>query len=199
MEVKVLYLNNRRVFASISDTTLLFPGRLRTRSVESPLDVLVIVQSAPANVGERHAISKTWGKVARTSPDMAIDFVFLVGTTTDSDVRDILKAEVSHHDDVIQEDFVDSYNNLTLKSVMMLKFLQKHQIQVQYIFKVQVQKVVCACHCYNNFANFLCRWMMIVISTSRGSFKVKRIGPCQTDLRVLSILPRRRFVTCLSG
>lgn len=35
-------------------------------------------------------------------------------------------SENQRHDDIIQERFIDSYNNLTLKSVMMLKWVNNH-------------------------------------------------------------------------
>lgn len=49
--------------------------------------------------------------------------------------QEAVEEEASAYNDVIQENFVDSYNNLTLKSVMLLKFVKNHCGQVRYIFK----------------------------------------------------------------
>ncbi len=56
--------------------------------------------------------------------------VFLVGTATNSDTSDELQSKINYesevYDDLIQENFVDSYNNLTLKSILMLKWVKNN-------------------------------------------------------------------------
>lgn len=61
----------------------------------------------------------------------AVDFklVFLLGlppSRNDSDVQDRIEEEIDKYKDVIQEGFTDSYNNLTLKSIMMLKWINNN-------------------------------------------------------------------------
>jgi len=46
-----------------------------------------------------------------------------------------VEEESLHYSDIIQEGFVDSYNNLTLKSVMMLKWVLSNCHSVRYIMK----------------------------------------------------------------
>lgn len=46
-----------------------------------------------------------------------------------------MEEESLHYSDIIQEGFVDSYNNLTLKSVMMLKWVLSNCRSVRYIMK----------------------------------------------------------------
>lgn len=60
-----------------------------------------------------------------------IDFklVFLLGlppSRNDTDVQDRIEEEIYKYGDVIQEGFTDSYNNLTLKSIMMLKWINNN-------------------------------------------------------------------------
>lgn len=60
-----------------------------------------------------------------------VDFklVFLLGlppSRNDSDVQDRIEEEIDKYGDVIQEGFTDSYNNLTLKSIMMLKWINNN-------------------------------------------------------------------------
>lgn len=43
--------------------------------------------------------------------------------------------ENSIYDDIIQEGFIDSYNNLTIKSVMMLKWVHHHCSSAQFLMK----------------------------------------------------------------
>ena len=39
------------------------------------------------------------------------------------------------HGDILQEDFVDSYMNLTLKSVMGLKWVSNHCMKAEFVMK----------------------------------------------------------------
>lgn len=52
-----------------------------------------------------------------------IEVVFLVGKTENNETQDRISSESQTYNDLIQEDFFDSYNNLTLKSIMMLKWV----------------------------------------------------------------------------
>lgn len=52
-----------------------------------------------------------------------IRVVFLVGQTENSTIQERIVHESQTHDDMIQESFYDSYYNLTLKSVMMVKWV----------------------------------------------------------------------------
>ncbi|RVE49721.1 hypothetical protein evm_005591 [Chilo suppressalis] len=64
--------------------------------------------------------------------------VFLLGqpSQNDSDVQNKIDEEVEKYGDVIQEGFIDSYNNLTLKSIMMLKWITNRcNESVRYILK----------------------------------------------------------------
>lgn len=49
--------------------------------------------------------------------------VFLVGQTENNETQEQIFNESRIYNDLIQETFFDSYNNLTLKSVMMLKWI----------------------------------------------------------------------------
>lgn len=49
--------------------------------------------------------------------------VFLVGQTENSTIQERIVHESQTYDDMIQESFYDSYYNLTLKSVMMVKWV----------------------------------------------------------------------------
>lgn len=46
-----------------------------------------------------------------------------------------IEEEARTYNDIIQEDFIDSYNNLTLKSVMLLKYIKNHCDNVRYVLK----------------------------------------------------------------
>lgn len=55
--------------------------------------------------------------------NFAIKILFLVGQTLDNDTQNRIFNESELYGDMIQESFIDSYNNLTLKTIMMLKWV----------------------------------------------------------------------------
>ncbi|XP_037076628.1 beta-1,3-galactosyltransferase 1-like isoform X2 [Pollicipes pollicipes] len=94
--------------------------------------LLVVVSSAVKNFPARNAIRQTWGAPANLPADVVIRF--LVGTTANGSLVENLIAESEVHDDLVQQDFVDVYSNLTLKTVMMLKWVTS-SCQPNYILK----------------------------------------------------------------
>lgn len=48
--------------------------------------------------------------------------LFLLGTVKNATVQREINVESMYYDDIIQENFLDSYYNLTLKSIMMVKW-----------------------------------------------------------------------------
>lgn len=58
--------------------------------------------------------------------DFQIRTVFLLGQIEDNEIQDQIVAENRIHNDLIQESFLDTYNNLTLKTVMMLKWINNN-------------------------------------------------------------------------
>lgn len=55
--------------------------------------------------------------------EFRVKIVFLIGQTKSNATQLSVYEESEMHNDVIQESFLDSYNNLTLKTVMMLKYV----------------------------------------------------------------------------
>ncbi|CAK1593545.1 unnamed protein product [Parnassius mnemosyne] len=86
---------------------------------------------------------KTFPKIEESEPDPGntepdFKLVFLLGLPphdNDTDVQDKIDNEVETYGDIIQEGFVDSYNNLTLKSIMMLKWVTNNCNEIRYILK----------------------------------------------------------------
>nr|XP_027223520.1 beta-1,3-galactosyltransferase 1-like [Penaeus vannamei] len=101
---------------------------------DNAVSLLVQVSSAPGNFHRRRAIRDTWGG---TSPLDASDakLLFLLGNPRDSRIQTQVVEESRTHGDILQEDFVDSYMNLTIKSVMGLKWASTHCPQARFLMK----------------------------------------------------------------
>lgn len=62
--------------------------------------------------------------------------LFLIGQTMDNETQSRIVSESDEYGDIIQESFLDSYNNLTVKTVMMLKWMNVNCIgKVKYLMK----------------------------------------------------------------
>ncbi|KAJ3653608.1 hypothetical protein Zmor_012849 [Zophobas morio] len=99
----------------------------------APKTVLIFVHSRPHNKEARDAIRRTWGDPTLLFNNNASLF-FLLGQTRDWSTRDITRSENLEHGDIIIEDFIDDYANLTLKSISMLKLFES-QDQCKFLVK----------------------------------------------------------------
>ena len=93
-----------------------------TPSYFKDCQLLVAVQSRRESLQERQNIRDTW-KLQATLHDACV--IFIIGSRTseiDTTLDNKISNEAHSHQDILQAEMVDHYNNLTLKSVMMLKF-----------------------------------------------------------------------------
>lgn len=87
-------------------------------SLGARLRLLILVTSAPSHAAARAAVRLPWGHYAARA-DVAIAFV--LGAPPPA-LRDALRAEDELYGDLIVGRFVDSYSNLTLKTLSMLEW-----------------------------------------------------------------------------
>lgn len=104
------------------------------------LFIMTYVHSAPANYKKREIIRQTWANTALFT-DLRI--VFVMGATKSRKVNDLLKLEQSIYGDLIQENFEDSYRNLTYKGIAALKWLSIYcDKKPKYILKVDDDVII---------------------------------------------------------
>lgn len=80
----------------------------------------------------RNAIRETWASPSALPKGTLV--YFLTGRADNYSLSDNLAAENEVHGDLVQQDFTDVYSNLTLKTVMMLKW-STSQCAPRYILK----------------------------------------------------------------
>ena len=97
--------------------------------------LLALVLSAPSNTDRRAVIRETWGD-RRNFAEIAVRVVFLLGATGDGSVQKALVDESNAHGDIVQEDFVDSYRNLTHKVIMGLKWATIYCAHARFLAKI---------------------------------------------------------------
>ncbi|CAD7013010.1 unnamed protein product [Ceratitis capitata] len=94
----------------------------------------IIVKSALQNINRRNVIRRTWGYDRRFS-DVQIRRVFLLGVSDDPKTDYIVREESSKFKDIVQIDFVDTYFNNTIKTLMGMQWALKY-CNSEYFFFV---------------------------------------------------------------
>lgn len=102
----------------------------------APFLVLLIATEA-RQVEARNAIRQTWGNESG-APAQGLVRLFLLGTN-EGELgllqQRMLEAESRRYRDIIQQDFVDSYKNLTMKTLMGMNWVAVHCPQAGYVMK----------------------------------------------------------------
>lgn len=89
--------------------------------------IACFVISAPKNILARSAIRQTWGRLIKP--------IFLIAFK-DNETMSLLSGESKAFNDIIVEDFVDSYSNLTIKTAFAMKYFVSHFADSKYFFKI---------------------------------------------------------------
>jgi hypothetical protein len=96
------------------------------------LKVLVAITSAPSHKDARMAIRQTWGHYGQRSD---VKIAFLLGLTNDPELAKDMTDENKLYGDLISGHFLDSYDNLTLKTVSLLEWVDNYCNNVKFILK----------------------------------------------------------------
>ncbi|XP_062128548.1 acetylgalactosaminyl-O-glycosyl-glycoprotein beta-1,3-N-acetylglucosaminyltransferase-like [Drosophila sulfurigaster albostrigata] len=94
--------------------------------------MLILITSAQTHADARMSIRQTWGHYG-TRRDIGMAFV--LGRGTNETVNQALTDENYMYGDLIRGNFIDSYNNLTLKTISSLEWADQHCNHAQYILK----------------------------------------------------------------
>ncbi|XP_067271147.1 beta-1,3-galactosyltransferase 2-like [Pseudorasbora parva] len=100
--------------------------------------LVLMVPVAPNQVEARNAIRSTWGNES-TVQGKAVLTLFVVGLTGGSDsekAQQQLEEESRQHRDLLQSNFVDSYFNLTIKTLAIMDWLATRCPQANFSMKV---------------------------------------------------------------
>ncbi|XP_073510292.1 beta-1,3-galactosyltransferase 2-like [Phyllobates terribilis] len=99
---------------------------------------LVLLVSGESQDGNaRDAIRTTWGNISNYE-GVDIIRIFLVGISsimTDT-TQKLLETESTLYEDIVQQDFLDTYINLTLKTLMGMEWVIKFCSNASYVMKV---------------------------------------------------------------
>ncbi|XP_052445849.1 beta-1,3-galactosyltransferase 2 isoform X1 [Carassius gibelio] len=97
--------------------------------------LVLMVPVAPHQLEARNSIRSTWGNESSVQ-GKAVLTLFLVGLTGGAVAQHQLEEESRQHRDLLQSNFVDSYFNLTIKTMVIMDWLATHCPQAAYAMKV---------------------------------------------------------------
>ncbi|XP_073699788.1 beta-1,3-galactosyltransferase 1-like [Garra rufa] len=96
--------------------------------------LVLMVPVAPHQVDARNAIRRTWGNESSVQGKTLLT-LFLVGLTGGPEAQQQLEEESRQHRDLVQSNFVDSFN-LTIKTMVIMDWLATRCPQANYSMKV---------------------------------------------------------------
>ncbi|KAM7416892.1 hypothetical protein PAMA_018799 [Pampus argenteus] len=96
--------------------------------------LVFMVPAAPLEAAVREAVRKTWGAPGPNT--LTLFYVGLPEGGQVADIQDKLEEESRKQADIIQMNFVDSYKNLTIKTMMMMNWLATYCPNAFYAMKV---------------------------------------------------------------
>ncbi|XP_029441424.1 beta-1,3-galactosyltransferase 4 [Rhinatrema bivittatum] len=100
-----------------------------------PPFLLCLVVSAPSHFQSRQAIRQTWGRT-RELGGLGIRRLFVLGDPQAPEVQAQLEQESVEHKDLVQGTFHDTYRNLTLKTLMLLRWAGTFCPEALFLLKV---------------------------------------------------------------
>ena len=144
------------------------------------VDMIVIVHTLHEYVDRRYAIRETWAKVVSQSmwPNFPhfkwrVKVIFSLGMSRDESWNSAIKREAEKYGDIIQGDFIDSYRNMTLKSLLDLKWITQYCPKAKYFLKSDDDMIINFPHLFNilssmNFSNSIMGPLNVGSRTMRG-------------------------------
>lgn len=96
------------------------------------MNLIIIVMSAPRNNKSRTAIRQTWGHYGQRND---ISILFILGLTFNNEIEESLHHEQNIYGDIIRGNFIDSYSNLTLKTISILEWVSVYCRKVNFVLK----------------------------------------------------------------
>ena len=113
------------------------PGR-EFCSFPNKIFLIIYVHSSPNNLKRRIAIRETW---AKNSFFLDIKTIFVMGKN-DNQSNDNIKLEQGIYNDIVQENFVDSYRNLTYKGIAALKWISNYCTNTKFVLKADDDMII---------------------------------------------------------
>ncbi|KAH9499866.1 Beta-1,3-galactosyltransferase 1 [Bulinus truncatus] len=118
LHLKLTHRKRRR----INENNFSYIHNVPNACVGRKVQLVMAVPSRTNSFEARQAIRDTWGQYA-TSPTNNAVVLFFLGVQADRAGQEHIDAEALEYGDIVQEDFEDTYRNLSLKSIAIVKWV----------------------------------------------------------------------------
>lgn len=141
-----LYLQKRQVYfgSPCSRCDELVQNGIETKGL-ADIDLLVAIPSAVGSFDRRQRIRETWGKTEPTFFKKKAVYFFLAKSENQT-MNEAVRLENQRNHDIVQAAFVDSYENLTYKTLSILYWayhrMAEGKFMPKWIFKVDDDNMV---------------------------------------------------------
>ena len=117
--------NVSRLIQPDQNTFLVEPKTMCRRKIEKESEtnktlLLIMVCSAVQNSKKRKLIRETWAKDTNWFHDVKV--IFMLGNTPDPLLQNSIFQEAVDYQDIVQSSHIDTYADLAIKSLMLLKW-----------------------------------------------------------------------------
>lgn len=118
-----------------------FVGKRNRIMCDNEVDVLAVVISATENSLRRQIVRRTWARELRQGDNKDIasfktKVIFLLGKPKYKYDTEKIEKENLYHRDIVHVDLLDSYQNLTLKSIALLEWTFKNCPSANFVLKI---------------------------------------------------------------
>ncbi|NXL79235.1 B3GT2 galactosyltransferase, partial [Leptocoma aspasia] len=96
--------------------------------------LVLLISTRAAELQHRRAIRQSWGSEAAV-PGADVVRLFMLGLEAKGADGDLLLRESEQYHDIIQQDFLDTYNNLTLKTLMGMRWVASYCSGTRFAMK----------------------------------------------------------------
>lgn len=98
------------------------------------ITIIFIITTVHSHFTQRTSLRSTWLKHSKNNTSN-VRYFFLLGETFNTTLREIVRRENMIYRDIVEAQFRDSYKNLTVKTIMGLKFAISYCKHAQYVMK----------------------------------------------------------------
>uniref|UniRef100_A0A0N5AMI3 Hexosyltransferase n=1 Tax=Syphacia muris TaxID=451379 RepID=A0A0N5AMI3_9BILA len=101
---------------------------------------LIIMHTASENFDRRRVYRLMYAD--EYFQQFGVRLLFTVGHSTNRLVNDLVQKESAIHHDLIQQNFIDSYQNLTWKALMSLRFVKEYCNETRYVISTDDDVII---------------------------------------------------------
>ena len=106
----------------------------KLRTNEPDIVLLILILTSHKNRLQRNVLRETWLTISKNNTGQ-VRYVFLLGEVPDAKLRGSVAKENDQFKDVIKENFIDSYENLTYKAIMGFKWAATKCAAAKFVMK----------------------------------------------------------------